>query len=52
MPIDALVDVGFLGFSSNLKMVPSSSALMMPKRLASSIGTSMTLMVQAAFFAL
>ena len=50
MPIDALVLSGFAGFSVNFVILPSSSAVMIPKREASSIGTSMTAMVQSAFF--
>ena len=47
-PIDALLDLGLGGFSSNSTMRLFSSVFMMPKRLASSHGTSRTAMVQSA----
>ena len=50
--MEARLDSGFLGFSWKRVMVPSSSAVMMPKRLASSQGTSITAMVQSALWAL
>lgn len=40
--------LGCFGFSSNSVMVSSPSTFMMPKRLASSQGTSITAMVQSA----
>ena len=52
MPMEARLLLGSLGFSSNLVMVPSASAVIMPKRLASSQGTSITAMVQSAPFSL
>ncbi len=50
MPMEARFESGFLGFSVNLVMRPSSSAVMMPKREASSQGTGMTAMVRSALF--
>ena len=52
MPMDARLLFGSLGFSANSVMLSSPSTDMMPKRLASSHGTSMTEMVQAAPVAL
>ena len=50
MPIEASVDLGFLGFSSNSRILPVLSAVIIPKRLASSIGTFITAIVQSASF--
>ena len=52
MPMDARSDSGCFGFSANLTILPVSSAVMMPKRDASSIGTFMTEMVRSALFSL
>ena len=49
MPMEARFESGFSGFSVNFTMRPSSgSAVMMPKRLASSHGTGMTETVRSA----
>ena len=48
MPIDARLLLGSLGFSANSVMRSSPSTDMIPKRLASAHGTSITAMVQAA----
>ena len=50
MPIEALVLSGFFGFSENFVMRSSASVVMIPKRLASLSGTSITAMVQSAPF--
>ena len=50
MPMDARLESGCLGFSVNLVMRPVPSAVMMPKREASSQGTGMTAMVRSASF--
>ena len=46
--MEARLLLGFLGFSSNSKIWVSGLVFMMPKREASSIGTSITAMVQSA----
>ena len=46
--MEALLLLGFFGFSSNSLMEPSSLTIIRPKRLASSHGTSSIAMVQAA----
>jgi hypothetical protein len=46
--MDARLLLGSLGFSANSVIWSSPSTDMMPKRLASSHGTSITEMVQAA----
>ena len=46
--MEARLLFGWAGFSSNSVMVSFSSTLMMPKRGASSQGTSITEMVQSA----
>ena len=46
--MEARLLLGSLGFSANSVIMSSSLMLMMPKREASSQGTSMTEMVQAA----
>ena len=48
MPMDARLLLGWRGFSANSVIISSPSTDMMPKRLASSQGTSITEMVQAA----
>ena len=48
MPMDARLLFGSLGFSANSVMLSSPSTDMIPKRLASSQGTSITEMVQSA----
>ena len=48
MPMEARLLLGFAGFSSKSVMTSSASTFMMPKRLASCQGTSMTEMVQSA----
>ena len=48
--MEARFESGFLGFSENLVMRPSSSAVRMPKREASSQGTGMTAIVRSALF--
>lgn len=50
--MEARLDFGSFGFSSNLVMTLFSSAVMMPKRDASSQGTSSTAMVQSALLSL
>ena len=50
--MEARLLLGFSGFSSNSVTRPDSSVTMMPKRLASSIGTGITAMVTSALFAL
>ena len=53
MPMDARFESGFSGFSVNLVMRPSSgSVVRMPKRLASSQGTGITLTVRSALFSM
>ena len=46
--MDARLLFGSLGFSANSVMLSSPSTDMIPKRLASSQGTSITEMVQSA----
>ena len=48
MPMEARLLLGCLGFSWNSTMLSSPSTAIMPKREASSQGTSSTEMVQAA----
>ena len=52
MPMEARLLLGSFGFSANSVIMSSPFTLMMPKRGASSQGTSMTEMVQAALAAL
>ena len=52
MPMEARLLLGSLGFSVNSVIMSFSSTAMIPKRLASSQGTSMTEMVQAAWASL
>ena len=52
MPMEARLLLGCLGFSWNSTILSSPSTAMMPKRGASSQGTSSTEMVQAASAAL
>ena len=48
MPMEARLLLGSLGFSANSVIMSFSSTLIMPNRDASSQGTSITEMVQAA----
>ena len=50
MPMLARSLSGSFGFSVNFTMEPSSPSVMMPKRLASAMGTWITAMVQSALF--
>ena len=48
MPMEALLLLGALGFSSKSIILPSSSVFIMPNLEASSIGTGMTAIVTSA----
>ena len=52
MPMEARSLFGCLGFSSNSFMYPSGPTFIMPKRVASSIETCSTEIVQAASFSI
>ncbi|MPM28309.1 hypothetical protein SDC9_74830 [bioreactor metagenome] len=52
IPIDALVLLGTLGFSSNSYIELSALVFIIPNLLASSIGTSITAIVASALFSL